>query len=999
MSVGAIRTPDQRLRVFISSTLGELADERVAARASVEQLRLTPVMFELGARPHPPRALYRSYLEQSDVFVGIYWERYGWVAPDMEISGLEDEFVLSKEMPRLVYVKRDAPNIEPRLVEMLDRLRDEGATSYKSFVDREELHELLLDDLALLLTERFDSVPEMPAAEVLMHNNLPAQTSTFLGREAELGDLRELIAAEEVRLISLTGPGGVGKTRLAIRVSFEEVARFSDGVVFVDLNAEREVEDAFAAVARAVGVAVPSETRPVDALKKELRNRRVLLVLDNFEQAMPAAPGVVELLEHCPDVNVLVTTREALRVRGERVFPVPPLSVPDTDDDASAGDAEAVRLFCERAAAVQPGFRLSTDNVVAISAICRRLDGLPLAIELAAARVKLFDVHELRDRLAHRLDVLRGGARDLPKRQQTLNNAITWSFDLLTPDERQVLRAFAVFSGARLADVEETARQIPELRDIDVIESMGSLVDKNLIRTSEGADRRPRFSMLQTIRTYAGEQLDEHPEFAAAVRRAHAEHYTELALGLYRQLTFAARTDVLAALSDELRNMRRAWGEWVGHEDVGRLNELLPPLWGYYDARGDYRSAIELGNDLLELLALTPDSPDRRRDEFVVRMNVVRTELALRGFTEEAERLVLDALKGAEAAGDNRQRFPGLRSRAYLHLMRREYDRTDVISQELMTIATEEQDPALLAEAHLLAGLSHDFLHDIPASVDHLALAIKYFESTRSGRVDFRVGPNVGVVANVTSGLTQWMAGSPDSALATLQRAVDLATELDHPYSMAYALHHAGLLDLWRQDFAGVATRADLLLAIAEVHKYPTWRALALVFGGRAMVGSGEVGSVEVESGLARVEEGFELYKGLSAPPIFWPPLLVIRARALSGAGRRHEALTVILEAEASLQPGDPMAADVGIAHGELLLAMSPVDVPAAEAVFERTAKLAATRGDRMSQMRALTRLTELRRGTPHEDETRRALQDVHDRFTEGFDLPHLVAARAALDS
>ena len=160
MLPGAIRTPDQRLRVFISSTLGELADERLAARASVEQLRLTPVMFELGARPHPPRALYRAYLEQSDVFVGIYWQRYGWTAPDMDISGLEDEYVLSAGMPRLVYVKRPAPEMDPALSDMLERLRDEDTTSYKSFHDRDELRDLLLDDLAILLTERFDGALE-----------------------------------------------------------------------------------------------------------------------------------------------------------------------------------------------------------------------------------------------------------------------------------------------------------------------------------------------------------------------------------------------------------------------------------------------------------------------------------------------------------------------------------------------------------------------------------------------------------------------------------------------------------------------------------------------------------------------------------------------------------------------------------------------------------------------------------------------------------------------
>jgi hypothetical protein len=196
------------LRVFVSSTLGELADERLAVRSSVEQLRLTPVMFELGARPHPPRALYRSYLAQSDVFVGIYWQRYGWIAPDMEISGLEDEFVLSEGMPRLLYFKQPAPDIEPGLTAMIDRLQSGASASYKLFRDADELHDLLLDDLAILLAERFDAPPTEAAADSEPRHNLPAQASTFLGRETELRDLHDTIGDPEVRLITLTGPGG-----------------------------------------------------------------------------------------------------------------------------------------------------------------------------------------------------------------------------------------------------------------------------------------------------------------------------------------------------------------------------------------------------------------------------------------------------------------------------------------------------------------------------------------------------------------------------------------------------------------------------------------------------------------------------------------------------------------------------------------------------------------------------------------------------------------------
>jgi predicted ATPase len=989
VGAGPIRTPDRRLRVFISSTLGELADERRAARAAVEQLRLTPVMFEAGARPHPPRALYRSYLEQSDVFVAIYWQRYGWVAPDMDVSGLEDELLLSDGMPRLVYVKRPAPDKDPGLAAMLERLQRDDSVSYKPFRDADELRDLLLDDLALLLTERFDGSRELPAVDAQPAHNLPAQTSTFLGREAELRDLRDLLAGEQVRLVTLTGPGGTGKTRLAIQAAAEQVERFVDGVFFVDLSPEREAEQAFTAVARTLGVLVAGEDGPLDALEAELRTRRVLLVLDNVEQVTSAAVGIVQLLERCSAVKVLVTSREALRVRGERVFPVLPLSLPDAGD--SADSAEAVQLFCERAAAAQPDFQLTPDNAADVVAICQALDGLPLAIELAAARIRLFDAAELRARLANRSDALRSGARDLPKRQQTLHDAISWSYDLLSDDERLVLLLFAVFSGARLPDVEETAQQVPQTQSLDVIEALGSLVDKSLVRSERGSDGRPRFSLLRTIRSYVLARLDEVPELAVAARRAHAEHYTEGAAARHRRLTFAARQEVIAALADELDNLRAAWDEWVARADVARLNELLGPLWGYYDARGDYRSAAELGNDLLARLGETPDSPERRRDEFVVRMNVVRTELAMRGFTPEAERIVYAALERPDATGDARARFPGLRTLAYLHLMRYDFAQTGVLAQELMGIAEAEQDPLLLAEAHLLVGLTIGW-SDVRLSLEHLDRAVVFFESTPSGYVDFRVGPNPWVVAIVVSSLTRWLAGSPDAAAAAMQRALDLAAGLDHPYSMAYALHHAGLLDVWRRDLEAVTARADALLAIAQAHGYPTWRALALVLGGLAAVGSGDA-----DAGMARVEEGFELYQGLSTPPVFWPALLMLRAVALGQAGRTDEALSVIGQAEAVLQPGDPLAPDVGLVHGDLLLSLPAPDVTEAVAVFERVVKVTAEQQARLPQLQALTRLATLRRGTPDEAAAQDALRELYDGFTEGFDTAPLVAARAAL--
>src|SRR6266516_4030015 len=226
-----IRTPDQRVRVFVSSTLDELTPERAAAREAITQLRLTPVLFELGARPYPPRELYRAYLSQSDIFIGIYWQRYGWVAPTMQVSGLEDEYQLSGAKPKLIYIKTPAHEREPRLQALLDRIRTEDTASYQKFATPEELRERIANDLAQLLTERFARTPETPADARLAP--LPVLRSRLIDREQELAQAVALLQREDVGLVTLTGPGGVGKTRLALQVAAELAPQFAVGAAFI----------------------------------------------------------------------------------------------------------------------------------------------------------------------------------------------------------------------------------------------------------------------------------------------------------------------------------------------------------------------------------------------------------------------------------------------------------------------------------------------------------------------------------------------------------------------------------------------------------------------------------------------------------------------------------------------------------------------------------------------------------------------------------------------
>src|SRR5262252_8526521 len=446
-----IRTPDQRVRVFVSSTLRELAAERQAVRDAVTRLRLVPVMFELGARPHPPRRVYRAYLAQSQVFVGIYWQSYGWVAPGEELSGLEDEYRLSAGLPRLIYVKAPAPDREPRLAEMLARIEDEGGVSYKAFAGPAELQRLVEDDLAVLLSERFElAQPGGDAAEAApLAGGVPVPPTPLRGREQEAAAVGDLVVREGVRLVTLTGPGGVGKTRLMVEAARRLGPGFADGVRFVELAAVPAADLVASAIAAGLGLSTSAGQLTAD-LESYLRPRRLLLAVDNFEQVIAAAPLLAGLLAAASGLVVLVTSRAVLRISGEHEFAVPPLPVPPAGAAPDPGYLRryaAVSLFAERARAADPDFQLTAGNAGAVAEICRRLDGLPLAIELAAARVRLLPPQALASRLDERFSLLTGGPRDLPPRQQTLRNTLDWSFGLLPAAERALLARLGVFAG------------------------------------------------------------------------------------------------------------------------------------------------------------------------------------------------------------------------------------------------------------------------------------------------------------------------------------------------------------------------------------------------------------------------------------------------------------------------------------------------------------------------------------------------------------------------
>ena len=563
-----IRTPDQRLRVFISSTLDEMANERVAARSAITQLRLTPIFFEHGARPYPPRELYRAYLAQSDIFIGLYWQRYGWVAPTMTISGLEDEHQLARGKPKLIYVKFPASQREPRLEEMIDTIRNVEGISYRKFSTPDELKTLIADDLALLLTERFSGPSASPLAQsaLALPAQLPLLTSPLIDRQTEFAQVCSLLRQESVSLVTLTGPGGVGKTRLAIQVAREVRAAFSDGIAFVSLETLTNPADIVPTIVRAFGIPEIDGHSPQENLIQFLSRKQLLLVLDNAEQLISSAPLAARMLALAPHMKILVTSREGLRVRGEQIVPLAPLQLPDSDKRPEPQELlkiPAVALFVARAQEARPDFTLTQENAEAVVEICRQLDGLPLALELAAARLSLFTPTTLLARLERPLQVLTHGARDLPTRQRTLRDTLAWSYDLLSEEDKVLFRQLAVFAGGfTLEGVQalfvagQTTSTPDEQADI-LLEEMAELVDKSLVIPLDTIAGSPRFHMLVTIRQYALEQLDASGELAEQQKR-HADIFLHLAEQASPHLYTTEREIWLQRLDDEDGNLRAA---------------------------------------------------------------------------------------------------------------------------------------------------------------------------------------------------------------------------------------------------------------------------------------------------------------------------------------------------------------------------------------------------------------------------------------------------------
>lgn len=861
--------------------------------------------------------------------------------------------------------------------------RDLGAHRLKDLTEPERLFQLVHAGLRV----------EFPALKTLdsRPNNLPLQSNELVGRSQELAAIHLMLENPSTRLLTIAGPGGAGKTRLSLQVAADLVDSFRDGVWFVDLAADATPEDAFETVVRAFALPVSRTGAPLDVLRNRLRDRQLLLVLDNFEQVIEAGPGVGELLQAAPELQIVVTSRETLRVRGELVFPVPPLSLPHPDQRvAEIAASEAVQLFVERASAARSDFVLDDANAGDIAAICLRLDGLPLAIELAAARLTVFSPADLLARLTDRLDVLASGGRDLPDRQRTLWGAIGWSYELLNDEERALFEVFAVFAGAEVAALEEVAAEA--LGAGSTIDILSSLVDKSLVRRVEAAGSL-RFVMLQMIKEYAADQLGRDPDRQRRAAAAHAGYYTSFAADRQAHLEGPDREGALRQLEGDLDNLRIAWDHWVAGADRARLTETFGGLWGLHTARGWYHGAIELAEDLLTVLARSEPSEERDGTELTLRVRQARALMAVHGYNLEVEQAFSRALELAESVGTAQDQVPVLRALASYYLQTADMPRSMEIGHQLLEMGRALGDEAVEIEAHSVLGNTLLYF-DIGSSLEHLGVVIERYDPSAHGGARFHLGPDTGVVARIGSAMMLWETGELDTAVARADDALEFAAAIDHPYSLAWVLYHCGFLGAARGRFDEVLETSHRLAAVSEEHDYALWRTLATVLEGVARTALGEP-----EEGVALTEQGVDLYRGLAPPPIFWPFVLGLRAGVHAMAGDLPKALELVDEATAIWEAYGMIPPELAIRRSDLLIAMGGPDHADAERLLEQAAQDALALGMRLSELKARTRLLQLRRARGSEADGAPELANLLGTFTEGHDEIDVIAARETLSS
>jgi predicted ATPase/DNA-binding XRE family transcriptional regulator len=618
--------------------------------------------------------------------------------------------------------------------------------------------------------------------------NLPSPLTSLVGRADDVLAVRELLQWRGVRLVTLTGPGGVGKTRIALQVAAELGPAFPGGRAFVPLAALREPNLVLATIAHTLGLSDSSNDPPLARLTAYLRNRRLFLVLDNFEHLLAAAPALNDLLTACPDLTVLVTSRAPLSLSGEHEFVVSPLELPDSrsaTDVASVTRSPAAALLLERLSTIDPGFALTEGAVPAIVEICRRTDGLPLAIELAAARSRHLSLQELATRLERRLDLLSHGPRDLPVRQQTLRDTIAWSYDLLTPHEQRLLRWLAVFTGGWTLERAEALCAGEGGIPIDVMDGLAVLVASSLVWVQRDRDRQWRYGMLETIREFAEEQLGASGEEEIA-RQRHAAVMFAYAERADQGLQSGERLAWTRDAAGDVDNVRAALRWLLDRDETERALIFAGNLLWYWDAIGRGREGRTWGEEALAKANADPDSWAYARAAYVTGQ-----EAWAMGDLATATRLLTASVGRFRALGDRRSLGQALDQLGSTYLSKGDVD----TAREMLSESAELLDSAGDRWGY---GLSIFMLGDSLLRDDPSAARRCYEQSLAAFRA---LGDQFGMAIPIT-GLGGLAMRERDYATARtlFEEGLALRRAVGHPFNTAVSLTSLGELARYEGD-------------------------------------------------------------------------------------------------------------------------------------------------------------------------------------------------------
>jgi predicted ATPase/DNA-binding winged helix-turn-helix (wHTH) protein len=842
--------------------------------------------------------------------------------------------------------------------------------------------------------ERSRASPSPIVAPAALHN-LPFATTRMIGREEIVTTLVTQLSHQ--RLVTVVGPGGIGKTTVALAVAERMIGGYEHGVWLVDLAPLRDPGLVPSAVATVLGLEIRIED-PLPDLVAALRDNRMLLMLDNCEHVIDATAGLAAaVLSGAPGVTILATSREPLGVRGERVHRLGPLGSPELSPTLTATEAAAfpaVQLFLERVTANVEDFALTDANALLVVAICRRLDGLPLAIEFAAPRVESLGVEGLAARLDDILPLLGMRRRSAAPRHRTMRAVVDWSYGLLSADEQLFLRALGIFAGGFSVEAAAAVATDAPRTSIDAIDLLADLVAKSLVVADVSA-AKPRFRLLDTIRAYAIELLDSSGERERRARR-HAEYYQNL---LERAETKSERLPAPEWLDDygrQIDNLRAAldWAVSPGGDAATAvaLTAAAVPVWMRLSLMEECRGHVERALATFDAGLIH----DARRE---MKLHAARAVLFPYIGSDISEIGVASAkaLQLAEMIGDFEYQLRSLWSQWYFHSANGRYRIALARAQRFSTIAANQADATDQLVGEILVGVSLHYLGDQAGARSHIGHALEHAPLQRSHVVRFLVDQRVFAGAYLSRIL--WLQGFPEQAMRTAERCIDDALAANHAVSLCNALAlGACLIALLVGDLAKAERYIGILLDHSKKSALPVSRAYGRSYDGVLAIERGDL-----DSGLRLLRAGLDDFEKMT-PSARYPTRPAFPAKlasALAGVGRFADGLAAIDEVLAwtADTEADWFIAELLRVKGELLLLQgAPEAAATAEDHFWQALAWARRHGALSWELRAATSLARLRRDLGRPADATACLQPIYDRFTEGFGTTDLITAKQLLD-